>query len=68
MKTAVSLLAGAILALAATGARASDLMPSFASTPAGWTVDRYAPASFGNVGAYQGQWNVLGIGIAPVES
>lgn len=63
MKTTLSVLASACLALAATGAKATDLMPNFASAPTGWTVDRYAPASFGNVGTYQGQSNVLGIGI-----
>jgi hypothetical protein len=38
-------------------------MPSFSTIPSGWSVDRYAPASFSNVGTYQGMNNVLGIGI-----
>lgn len=42
---------------------AADLMPDFASVPTGWTTDRYDPASFSNVGTYQGRNNVLGIGI-----
>lgn len=32
-------------------------------TDAAWTTDRYAPASWSNVGTYQGRSNVLGIGI-----
>jgi hypothetical protein len=46
---------------AAAGADA--VMPSFDGAPTGWSVDRYAPASFSDVGAYQGRDNVLGIGI-----
>ena len=44
-------------------ASAASLMPSFADAPTGWTTDRYEPASFGNVGTYQGRTDVLGIGI-----
>ncbi len=36
---------------------------SFATAPTGWRTDRYDPASFGNVGTYQGRNDVLGIGI-----
>ncbi len=61
-----------ILAAAACGFSAgvarADLMPSFADVPAGWTVDRYAPASFSNVGTFQGRDNVLGIGISSADS
>lgn len=42
---------------------ATLVMPSFATAPAGWVTDRYNPASFGNVGTYQGRNDVLGIGI-----
>lgn len=45
-----------------TGTFAANIMPSFASL-AGWTTDRYEPASFSNVGLYQGHSNTLGIGI-----
>jgi hypothetical protein len=53
------------LILLSEGASATELMPSFASVPSGWSVDRYAPDSFTNVGTYQGRANVLGIGIGP---
>jgi hypothetical protein len=49
--------------LAATCLQASEIMPSFAGAPAGWSVDRYAPAGFSDIGNYQGQSNVLGITI-----
>ena len=42
---------------------AAPVMPSFDNAPAGWSVDRYAPASFADVGVFQGRDNVLGIGI-----
>ena len=45
-------------------AQASPIMPTFAGAPAGWNVDRYAPASFSDVGTYQGRSDVLGIGIS----
>lgn len=45
----------------------ADLMPSFATVPTGWTTDRYAPASFSNVGTYQGRADVLGIGISTAD-
>lgn len=59
---------GIIAALAAmtfvTGAMAAgNIMPNFATLPAGWMTDRYEPASFANIGTYQGHANVLGIGI-----
>jgi hypothetical protein len=47
----------------AAQAHAADVMPSFAGAPAGWTVDRFAPLSFSDVGTYQGKSDVLGIGI-----
>jgi hypothetical protein len=47
---------------ALTGASA-NIMPNFANLPAGWTTDRYEPASFSNIGTYQGHSNVLGISI-----
>ena len=51
------------LLMTASLAGAADLMPDFADIPSGWTTDRYDPASFTNVGTYQGRNNVLGIGI-----
>jgi hypothetical protein len=54
----VGVFAGAFLALAA---HAAPVLPSV--TDAGWTTDRYEPASWANVGTYQGRNNVLGIGI-----
>lgn len=55
----------ALLGVSTSGAWATELMPSFANVPTGWTVDRYAPDSFANVGNYQGATNVLGISIGP---
>lgn len=52
-----------LLALVAVSAQAALVMPSFADVPVGWVTDRYDPASFANVGTYQGRDNVLGIGI-----
>lgn len=59
------LIAAAALALAAASqvATAAAVMPNFADVPTGWTTDRYDPASFSNVGTYQGRSDVLGIGI-----
>lgn len=57
--------ASAIVMLAsALSAQAANVMPDFADVPNGWVTDRYAPASFSNVGSYQGRNNVLGIGIS----
>ncbi len=56
---AIALTAGTL----GSSAFATPVMPSFATAPAGWTTDRYDPASFGNVGTYQGRNDVLGIGI-----
>lgn len=56
--------ASAVIALGVVGnAVAGPVMPSFDNAPAGWTVDRYAAASFGDVGSYAGRDNVLGIAI-----
>lgn len=57
--TAVALTAGSLSQVAL----AAPVMPSFATAPTGWAIDRYDPASFGNVGTYQGRSDVLGIGI-----
>lgn len=57
--TAVALTAGTL----GQAVFAAPVMPDFATAPTGWVTDRYAPASFGNVGTYQGRSNVLGIGI-----
>jgi hypothetical protein len=56
------------IGLASLGANAAALMPDFADLATGWTTDRYAPASFSNVGTYQGRDNVLGIGISTADS
>jgi len=53
----------AITVFLSAGVIRADIMPSFANVPAGWSVDRYAPASFTNVGAFQGRNDVLGIQI-----
>lgn len=57
----ITMMAGAMSVAGPTLAAA--VMPDFADAPTGWITDRYAPASFGNVGTYQGRDNVLGIGI-----
>ncbi len=46
-----------------TAMAAATVMPTFTDVPTGWTTDRYAPASFSNVGTYAGRNDVLGIGI-----
>lgn len=56
----------ALYALPATAYGAS-IMPDFASVPTGWQTDRYEPASFANVGDYQGRSDVLGIGISNAQ-
>lgn len=56
---AVFALFGAVALLQA----AVPIMPDFSTVPTGWTVDRYDPASFENVGTFEGRDNVLGIGI-----
>lgn len=52
---------GLAVALLALAAHAAPVLPSL--TGLGWTTDRYEPASWSNVGTYQGRNNVLGIGI-----
>lgn len=47
----------------AVSVHAAPIMPDFANVPTGWSTDRYAPASFSNVGSYQGRNDVLGIAI-----
>lgn len=64
MKTLIGMLAGAVLLLGASQANAVNIVPDLGQAPAGWTVDRYAPDSFGNVGNFQGRDDVLGIGIS----
>ncbi len=57
----------ATLLMAAFGASlpgASIIMPDFADAPAGWTVDRYAPDSFADIGTFEGREDVLGITIS----
>lgn len=57
------MVAGLACAFASAAASAAPIMPDFSTVPAGWTTDRYDPASFSNVGTFQGRNNVLGIGI-----
>lgn len=61
-------MAALTMAFACAAAQAAPVMPSFATVPAGWTTDRYDPASFANVGNYNGRSNVLGIGISSAGS
>ena len=56
----------ATLLLGISAAQA-DATASFVGAPGGWTVDRYAPASFGDVGNYAGHTDVLGIGINSLQ-
>lgn len=56
---AFGVVAGAAVVLQAAGA----IMPDFSTLPTGWTVDRYEPAAFENVGLFEGRDNVLGISI-----
>jgi hypothetical protein len=63
-----SFLSVTVLAGAAFSAQAAFVMPNFADVPTGWSTDRYAPASFSNVGSYQGRDNVLGISISSAQS
>lgn len=62
-----SFLSAAVLAGAALSAHAALVMPNFADVPTGWSIDRYAPASFSNVGSFQGRDNVLGISISTAQ-
>lgn len=55
----------AITVFSPGAANATNITPSFAGAPNGWTVDRYAPDSFSDVGTFQGRSHVLGIGIGP---
>ncbi|RPJ84202.1 MAG: hypothetical protein EHM13_05435, partial [Acidobacteria bacterium] len=59
-----ALLALALLLVLVPVAQADSIMPGFGSVPTGWVTDRYQPASFSNVGVYEGRTDVLGIGIS----
>ena len=65
--TSLAVLRTALAACAVCGlvqsALAAPVLPNLANAPVGWTTDRYDPASFGNVGTYQGRSDVLGISI-----
>jgi hypothetical protein len=39
----------------------------FLDAPTGWSVDRYAPASFGNIGNYNGLPNAIGLQITSAQ-
>lgn len=64
MKTKNLLITCTTVLLTLSANAALDITPSFDNAPTGWTTDRYAPSSFGNVGTFQGRDNVLGIGIS----
>jgi hypothetical protein len=44
-------------------AMATNVSPSFVDAPVGWSVDRYAPDSFSDIGTFAGRADVLAIGI-----
>lgn len=67
MKPLLAALAGAALLFGASQASATNILPDLGDAPTGWTVDRYAPDSFGNVGSFQGRDDVLGIGISSAD-
>src|SRR5579859_614871 len=67
MKTA-SILVCCSLAILPVAVNAAVITPDFAGAPTGWTTDRYAPNSFGDVGTFQGRNDVLGIGISSAQS
>jgi|CXWL01.1.fsa_nt_gi hypothetical protein len=56
--------ASAALLCSVAAVSAAPVALTFAGAPAGWTVDRYAPATFTDVGTYQGRQDVLEIGIS----
>ena len=60
----VSLRAIGLLLASALAVCAGPVTIDFANAPTGWTVDRYAPASFSNIGTYMGVPNVIGLGIS----
>lgn len=56
----------AVTSMMAT-AQAAMVMPDFDGAPTGWTTDRYDPASFSDVGTFQGRSDVLGISISSAQ-
>lgn len=62
-----AILTGALLVGISGPLAAAAVMPDFADVPTNWTTDRYEPASFSNVGSYQGRNNVLGISISEAQ-
>jgi hypothetical protein len=67
MHKIIRLVAVAAFAVPAV-ASAIELMPDYSGLPAGWVTDRYEPASFSNVGVFQGRNDVLGIAISDAQS
>src|SRR5580658_9108602 len=61
-------LAVALAGLSALPALAGDIMPDLSTVPTGWSTDRYAPASFTNVGTVNGVNNVVGLGISSAQN
>ena len=53
--------------VSAQTANAAPIVPSFVGAPAGWTVDRYQPNKFEDVGTVNGRDNVIEIGISDVQ-
>jgi len=61
----IAVFAACSVAVLASNVLAAEIMPSYATLPTGWVVDRYEPVSFTNVGPFQGRPDVLGISIGP---
>ena len=62
-----SIAAMALILATAGAAQATNITPGFDDIPTGWSVDRYAPHSFTNVGSFAGRNDVLGIEITSAE-
>lgn len=60
-----SLIGGTLLLVLGSVAQATEITPDFTNVPTGWSVDRYSPDGFANIGTFQGKNNVLGITIGP---
>jgi PEP-CTERM motif len=61
-------IAFALTALSTFPLLAEDVVPNFSTAPAGWVTDRYAPNSFTLLPTFQGQDNVLQIGISSADA
>jgi hypothetical protein len=65
--------AAVMLSMYATAANAQEMMPDYGTintgpqAPGVWYVDRYAPAKFEHVAAFEGRTDVLSIGISNAD-